>query len=80
MCTFVLVPGLTETSSNGLEGPVTTTARVPGGLEDSVPPNEGETTCTTGDSRDGEGDGPGDTLMPGDVLDTGEDGICPTDD
>ena len=81
VCMFVLVPWLTETSiSKGLEGPLTRRVRVPGGLEASVPPSEGETTRTTGDSLDGEGDGAGDTLMPGDVLDTGEDGTCAPDD
>lgn len=40
----------------------------------SVPAREGDTTCTTGDSLEGEGDGPGDTLMPGEVLDAGEEG------
>lgn len=42
--------------------------------------NEGETTCTTGDNLDGEGAGPGDTLIPGDILDTGEVGNCPLED
>lgn len=53
---------------------MTTTVLAPVGLEASVPAREGDTTCTTGESLDGEGDGPGDTLVPGDVLDAGEEG------
>lgn len=53
---------------------MTTTVLAPVGLEASVPAREGDTTCTTGDSLDGEGDGPGDTPMLGDILDAGEEG------
>lgn len=53
---------------------MTTTVLAPVGLQESVPAREGDTTCTTGDSLEGEGDGPGDTLMLGDVLEAGEEG------
>lgn len=75
VCTLLLIAWPAEAStSTALDGHVTTTVLAPEGLGATVPPREGDTICTTGDSLDGEGDGPGDTLMPGEVLDAGEEG------
>lgn len=66
-----------EVTSTGRAWPATITVLVTGGLGEGASGNEGETTCTTGESLDGEGARPGDTIIPGDVLEAGEAGNCP---
>lgn len=67
--------GVAAETSTGLAGAATTTVRVTGGLVEWVMAGiVGDTTCTTGDSLEGDGVDTGDTLIPGEVLAAGEDG------
>lgn len=67
--------GMADETSTGLAGAATTTVRVTGGLVEWVMAGiVGDTTCTTGDCLVGDGVDTGDTLIPGEVLATGEDG------
>lgn len=56
--------------------PPTITVLGTGGLADGASGREGDTTCTIGESLEGDGVDAGEMCIPGDVLDTGEGGNC----
>lgn len=61
-----------DDTSTGRDWPATTTVLLVGGLGEGASDREGETTCTTGDSLVGGGEGPGETLVTGDILAAGD--------